>query len=558
MTQRRRSTSTWVHQLAPLLLCAVILLPVSTIADPIQDARNAARHDILTEYLEVAGRDFNEHWTNTRRLGRAREAARPIKRVVKWPEVLRDPEVQRLSSKGYDALRWEYFRLIILPELETDEIKAVWTDFTTRTKRRLVTPQPADITPAQQPALPPEIKWVLIWAAEPETVKKAAQQDDVDAQALLGDQYLRGKGVEYRGAEAVRWFRAAAEQGSSWAQYRLGLMYHLGEGVPQNFNDALKWYRSAAEQGEPWAQVLLADMYYFGRALPTDDYLAYVWSNLAAARAGAAELLREEAVDLRGRAARHLTKEQLLDAQALAARWRPNISGKSLSESRPEPKPEAGKETPGRATRVFTGTGFFVTGNGHLLTNAHVVEQCRELRARQQDGRAVAASVVAEDRENDLALLRSGTASPAVAKFNSRELRLGQSIVIYGFPLSGLLSSSGNLTTGNIAALSGPADDARLIQITAPIQPGNSGGPVLDSAGAVIGVVVSKLDALAVAERIRDIPQNVNFAINGNVAIRFLESKHIRYLTSADEEEISIEAIGDLATRFTVRVECLR
>ena len=93
----------------------------------------------------------------------------------------------------------------------------------------------------------------------------------------------------------------------------------------------------------------------------------------------------------------------------------------------------------------------------------------------------------------------------------------GEQIVIYGFPLAGALASTGNLATGIVSALAGLGDDTSKLQISAPIQPGNSGGPVLDQSGHVIGVVVSKLNAIKAASITGDIPQNVNFAIKTGV-----------------------------------------
>jgi S1-C subfamily serine protease len=168
------------------------------------------------------------------------------------------------------------------------------------------------------------------------------------------------------------------------------------------------------------------------------------------------------------------------------------------------------------------------------------------------------AAVTGRDIRNDLALLKSVFAAPAVASFAGKRLRLGQPIVVYGFPLSGLLTSAGNLTTGSVTGLAGLGEDVRLVQISAPIQLGNSGGPVLDADGNVLAVVVSKLDAIAVAKATEDIPQNINFAIKGNVAMNFLESRGVAFVKSSAEKPLTPEAIGARAMRFTVRVECLR
>jgi S1-C subfamily serine protease len=112
------------------------------------------------------------------------------------------------------------------------------------------------------------------------------------------------------------------------------------------------------------------------------------------------------------------------------------------------------------------------------------------------------------------------------------------------------------MTTGNLSSLSGIGGDTRLVQITAPVQPGNSGGPVLDSAGNLMGVVVSKLDAIKAAKITGDIPQNVNFAINANVLRSFLDANSVEYETANSDKALLTTAIADRAKGFTVLVEC--
>jgi len=129
-------------------------------------------------------------------------------------------------------------------------------------------------------------------------------------------------------------------------------------------------------------------------------------------------------------------------------------------------------------------------------------------------------------------------------------------VVAVGFPLHGLLASSANVATGTVSALAGIGDDIRYLQISAPVQPGNSGGPLLDMSGNVVGVVVAKLDALRVAEATGDIPQNVNFAIKDAVARSFLEAKGVEYETAASERELGAAEVGARAAAFMVLVEC--
>ena len=94
------------------------------------------------------------------------------------------------------------------------------------------------------------------------------------------------------------------------------------------------------------------------------------------------------------------------------------------------------------------------------------------------------------------------------------------------------------------------------MQISAPVQPGNSGGPLLDSAGNVIGVVSSKLNALKTAGLIGDVPQNVNFAINGSTLRAFLDAKGIDYKETGNERELTGVQIASRASAFTVLIEC--
>ena len=199
-----------------------------------------------------------------------------------------------------------------------------------------------------------------------------------------------------------------------------------------------------------------------------------------------------------------------------------------------------------------TGSGFFVTQVGHLLTNAHVVGGCTTISVKNSGGQAGVAQVIAVDQNDDLALLKLERRAEATAAFRiGRPPRPGESAVVFGFPLSQLLASTGNVTTGVVTALAGPLDDPHQIQISAPVQPGNSGGPVLDGSGYLIGVVVSKLNPV-----FGDVPQNVNFAIKASTAANFLDAHGIAYKSAAGEKELPIPDIVAQARDFSVQVLC--
>jgi S1-C subfamily serine protease len=195
-----------------------------------------------------------------------------------------------------------------------------------------------------------------------------------------------------------------------------------------------------------------------------------------------------------------------------------------------------------------------VSGNGEILTNAHVVEGCTTVEVIAQ-GMATTARVVARNTQIDLALLKAPVRSPATAQLRLA-VRQGEDVFAYGFPFAGLLSSGGNFTSGTVTALAGLRDDTRSLQISAPVQPGSSGGPLLDEAGNVVGVVVAKLDALKVASVTDDIPQNVNFAIKATVAADFLGAYGVRYSEGKFGPSVPRSDIAERARALTVHIEC--
>jgi S1-C subfamily serine protease len=203
-----------------------------------------------------------------------------------------------------------------------------------------------------------------------------------------------------------------------------------------------------------------------------------------------------------------------------------------------------------------TGSGFAVSRATHIVTNAHVVNACKSLRVLSGVQQS-SARVLAMDTDADLAVLQSSlSVSKTLAMRSQPALRLGESVIAFGFPLTGALSQGGNLTTGNVSALAGLRDDPRYLQITAPVQPGNSGGPLLDAGGNVIGVITAKLDALAIAKRTGDVPQNVNFAVKADVLEAFLQAHKIPYDVAVTDAQLAVADVAEVAKQSSVRIEC--
>jgi serine protease Do len=195
-----------------------------------------------------------------------------------------------------------------------------------------------------------------------------------------------------------------------------------------------------------------------------------------------------------------------------------------------------------------SGTGFFVAPHT-IVTNYHVIESCNAIFVRYPEYRPERAYLRSKDATNDLALLSTDMDNVDTAKFGLGP-RVGQQVATYGFPLSGLLSSSGNFTLGNISSLTGLGDDTRQLQTSVPIQPGNSGGPLLNMSGAVIGMIHSRL-------RLADaLPQGVNFAIQAAIVMNFLGANDVKPSISNTSEALDPARIAELAREFTIQVLC--
>jgi S1-C subfamily serine protease len=222
------------------------------------------------------------------------------------------------------------------------------------------------------------------------------------------------------------------------------------------------------------------------------------------------------------------------------------------------PPRRSARRSPGVERLTSGGSGFIISRSGDVLTNYHVVEGCRELHVLHHDKRLVA-TLVAADPTADLAVLHlPEPAADAALLRGEIPVKPGEAVVVVGFPLQGLLSSQASVTAAIVSRLSGPRDDTHQLQITAPVQPGNSGSPLLDANGAVAGVVVAKLNGLRIVKRTGTLPENVNFALNARYARALLDRIGVPYHTAASGEMLSIPAIAERALKFTVVVQCFK
>jgi S1-C subfamily serine protease len=188
--------------------------------------------------------------------------------------------------------------------------------------------------------------------------------------------------------------------------------------------------------------------------------------------------------------------------------------------SLPAPPPEGESQTAARAPT--SGTAFFVTGDGKLLTNHHVVAGAQRIEVALNEEEIVEARLLHDDPINDLAILEVDAVRAPLRLRPEHGLGKGDEVFTLGFPVPSLQGLEAKATFGHVNALSGIAGDERYVQIDVPIQPGNSGGPLFNQRGEVVGVVTATLDPRQTVTTAGYIPQNVNYALKAEVAYAML------------------------------------
>lgn len=218
--------------------------------------------------------------------------------------------------------------------------------------------------------------------------------------------------------------------------------------------------------------------------------------------------------------------------------------------------PQPAPQPPRNLKPVASGSGFIVSNQTYVLTNAHVIKGCVEVTVKIDD-RDIRATVRARDRRNDLALLRLPAGKHPVAVFQGdNRIFPGDTVVAIGYPLSDILAAEGNVSVGTVSALAGLGNNASLLQISNPVQPGNSGGPLFDTSGHVVGVIVSRLDFAFTLEAYGTLPQNVNFAVKSTVAMLFMQASGVEYKARNSAKELRPADVARKGRPATVPIQC--
>lgn len=344
--------------------------------------------------------------------------------------------------------------------------------------------------------------------ADDARLRAAAEKGSADAQYLLGAMLMvRAEEQELSGwraravmlyKQAASWFHQAAGAGHAKARFSLGLMHLRGLGVARDAAKALRWLEAAARDHDPDANYLLGAMLARGEGLRRDPDLA-LRRFLDAARGfldqGRADWLAETARAVRAVAPNHPAADELERA------------ARDLASA------------PGAAEPGFSTGTAWIASPGFAVTNFHVVAGHGDISLVHPDGSYVQATLAAKDETNDLALLAvdDPCALPPALPLAGAEPDLGAQVFTVGFPEPAIMGASPKLSTGRVTGATGLGGDPRTYQISVPVAHGNSGGPLVNLRGEVVGVVQAMIDAAEVYRETGSLPGDANYAIRADL-----------------------------------------
>ena len=204
---------------------------------------------------------------------------------------------------------------------------------------------------------------------------------------------------------------------------------------------------------------------------------------------------------------------------------------------------------------IGSGSGFFISSQGHIVSNAHVVGGCKKIKV-YENGKEILLNILDTDTKNDVGLVKGKFKNTKYLNIKSDGAELGEDIVAFGYPLVDTLSDSVKLTKGIVSALAGPNNNFAMIQIDAALQPGNSGGPVLNMNGLVVGIATSGLSKLKMAKEQKILPENVNFAVAAPTIVKFLKANNIN-VPQGTNKIYKTKELAKIGEPATVQLLCL-
>lgn len=373
---------------------------------------------------------------------------------------------------------------------------------------------------------------------------KAASQNDANGMFWMGDATEYGRaGVAQDLLVALDWYKKSGDRQNVNGMVSAGRMYAMGKGVAADGSEALRWLKRGVVLGNASSYLWIGSVYEFGRGgIAKSPSQAYAW--YAASPANALPDTQKAVNEGKERLTKVLSPQEVEEAlkvsKTLLGQTIMAEAMASATRAAPTPQPPKGG----------SGSGVFVSKRGEVLTNEHVIQGCEKIRIQPL---GLDAKVLAKDAKNDLALLRlEGQVTTPVKLRSGKGIRLGDELVAIGYPLRGLLSSGPIVTTGIVNALSGVNDDTSVFQMSATVQPGSSGGPIVDMTGSLVGLVKARL--------LPNTPiaaQNVNFGINWATVNGFLDAHGVEVVPQApNAKNTTIADVTAQVQKSTVGVVC--
>lgn len=348
---------------------------------------------------------------------------------------------------------------------------------------------------------------------------------------VLGGLLVVGGGLIYGGLHLVSHLQTKVSQG----QFDVPEEYTRHEQQrQQDFRNSLKEEKLEQEKAEEALRTQLAELiankvcdgvYAVGRAIVDELFAVHADLDRVSSDADPTNNPTSREAFLRESLEKRVAKNRLIQT------WLAGRSPKLLADLFWN---DSGSRLPPAARQVLlagsykgNGSGFFISSDGWIITNHHVTDYAPTVDVRTSDGTVLEGKVVHSSKQDDLALIKCDLRSPSWLELDTSETRMGSEVFTVGFPQASLQGMAPKFTDGKISSLSGMRDDAESYQISVPVQPGNSGGALLDTAsGRVVGVINAKL---------ADGADNVSYAIKSRVAGAFLESVPAALASSARE-----------------------
>ncbi|MEA2080169.1 MAG: tetratricopeptide repeat-containing serine protease family protein [Pseudomonadota bacterium] len=362
-----------------------------------------------------------------------------------------------------------------------------------------------------------------------------AQQGNVSVQINLAVMYDHGTGVTQDIERALSWYQVAAHQGSAIAQYNLGLFLADRNLVTTDDEDGLYWLFKAAAQNYADAQYQLGLMYAEGVAGQAKTADAPQW-------------LYQAGVNYLSSGDTNGARSAVTALQEISSAYKLSLQLESQLAEQSKPLQQNFDDTP--ESGVSTGTAWS-TASGYAVTNHHVVSGKQSIVLVDSQGEEIPATVAASDELNDIALLSVGDPArlPAALPLACASAQLGSSVFTIGFPRVDIMGTTPKLSLGIISSVNGLYDDPASYQISVPVQPGNSGGPLLNMQGEVVGLITSMLGTVESANGKTRPIANINYALKADRIEKLLlelprqaRKSNVTVLTSGRD---SLETLAD-------------